>query len=166
LVVFTVDVDGRAVGRALPVGGGFMESRTPRTADVDGGVDRAGGDERVAETSPWSMLEVPSPRWAVAVAVPSCRYDVEPGRRAWLGDPVSGSWATVVAGGDGTYRVRQAGVRRLWDEAEVAYRWWQDHSEPLVTEWQWTITPNRQSIGLPGMTDERGSSVLRRKFAP
>lgn len=148
LVAFMVDVDGSATGRTLPMGVGFMESRTHRTADVPCEVDRAGGGERITTVAPWPMLEVPSPRWALAVAIPSCRYDIEPGRRAWLRDPVSGSWATVVPHVDGTFLVGQAGPRRLWDEAEAAYHWWQDGGEPFITDWQWTITPNCQSIGL------------------
>jgi hypothetical protein len=132
------------------MGVGFMESRTRRTADVDSGeVDWTVGDERVTSIKPEAMLEVPSPRWALAVAIPSCRYDVEAGRRAWLRDPVAGSWATVVPGDNGTHLVQQAGVRRLWDEAEAAYRWWQAHGEPFIAEWQWTITPDRQSVELP-----------------
>lgn len=150
LVAFTVGPDGSATGRTLPMGVGFMESRTARTLEVPDGLDWTGGDERISAIAPGPLLEVPSPRWALAVAVPSCRYDVEPGRRAWLRDPVSGSWATVVPADSGTYLVRQAGVRRLWDEAEAAYRWWRDHGKPFITEWRWTITPDRQTIELPG----------------
>lgn len=148
LVTFKVYGNGCAVGRTLPMGVGFMESRTQRTADVDGEVGGAGGEERVTSVAPWPLLEVPSPRWTVAVAVPSCRYGLEPGRRAWLRDPVSGSWATVVPRDDGTHAVRQGGVRRLWDEAEAAYHWWQDNGEPFITDWEWTITPDRQSSSL------------------
>jgi protein-L-isoaspartate O-methyltransferase len=160
LVVFAADGNGSATGRTLPMGVGFMESRTARTPEVTSGdVGSVGGDERVSALAPWPLLEVPSPRWALAVAVPSCRYDVEPGRRAWLRDPVSGSWATVAPGDDGTYLVRQAGIRRLWDEAEAAYRWWQAHGEPFITDWQWTITPHRQSIELPQARGEGVGSI-------
>jgi hypothetical protein len=66
----------------------------------------------------------------------------------WLGDPVSGSWASVVPDGNGDYLVRQSGVRRLWDEAEAAYRWWRHNGEPRVTDWRWTMTPERQAVAV------------------
>jgi protein-L-isoaspartate O-methyltransferase len=158
LVEFTVVGDGTATGRTLPMGVGFMESRSQRTADVpDVGMGwEHDADERVTTIAPSTLLQVPSPRWALAVALGSCRYDIEestqerPYRRAWLCDPVSDSWASVVpaetVGSSRRYLVRQSGIRRLWDEAEAAFRWWQDQGKPFITEWEWTITPDRQSI--------------------
>jgi protein-L-isoaspartate O-methyltransferase len=158
LVEFTVHEDGTATGRTLPMGVGFMESRSQRTPDSpDDGMDwEQDADERITTIAPWTLLDVPSPRWALAVALGSCRYNIEestekrPYRLAWLRDPISGSWASVVPTGSsersGEYLVRQSGIRRLWDEAEAAYRWWHDHGQPFITEWQWTITPDRQSI--------------------
>lgn len=81
------------------------------------------------------------------------RYDVwkaseyRPGV-AWLVDPLSGSWASVVPEGE-RFRVRQVGPRRLWDAAEAAYRWWVERGEPPLSAWEWTITPDRQSVTLP-----------------
>jgi hypothetical protein len=135
----------------LTMGVPFGEPRSQRTSRIAAGhLDLDGADERVTTTEPWPVLEVPSARWAVAVAVPSCGYDLKPGRRVWLEDPVTGSWASVVPLGDKEFLVRQAGARRLWDEAEAAYRWWRQRGEPFITTWQWTITPDRQSIRLPG----------------
>lgn len=100
------------------------------------------------------MLLDEASRWAAAVAVPSCRYDLEKKTAqrdhgvAWLTDPVSGSWASVVPGDGGGYIARQCGPRRLWDEVETAYRWWQSQGGPPVEAWMWTITPDRQSITL------------------
>jgi hypothetical protein len=79
--------------------------------------------------------------------MPSCGYDLGD-RRVWLTDPVSGSWASVVPQGDDTYLVRQAGPRRLWDEAEAAHRWWHGMGRPHITDWRWTITRERQGIGV------------------
>lgn len=157
LVEFTVHEDGTATGRTLPMGVGFMESRSQRTPDVpDDGLDwEQDVARRVTTIAPWPLLEVPTPRWALAVALGSCRYDIEesteerPYRLAWLRDPISGSWASVVPAGSedsGEYLVRQSGVRRLWDEAEAAFGWWEDSGRPFITEWEWTITSDRQSI--------------------
>ncbi len=67
---------------------------------------------------------------------------------AWLADSLSGSWASVTPEGE-RFRVRQAGPRRLWDAAETAYRWWKSRGEPPLSTWEWTITPERQSVILP-----------------
>ncbi|MGH3903319.1 MAG: hypothetical protein ACRDTE_03855 [Pseudonocardiaceae bacterium] len=66
---------------------------------------------------------------------------------AWLRDPLSDSWASIVPDGD-RFQVRQAGPRRLWDTAEAAYRWWQARGEPPLSAWTWTATPDRQSVTL------------------
>lgn len=149
LVAFTVHGDGTATGRTLPMGVGFMESRSQRTPDAsDDDIDweRDGTTERITTIKPWPLLDVPSPRWALAVALPSCRYGIEPRQRMWLCDPVSGSWASVVPIVDGLHLVRQHRPRRLWDAAEAAYRWWQDSGEPHITEWRWTVSADRQAV--------------------
>jgi protein-L-isoaspartate O-methyltransferase len=148
LVEFTVHGDGTATGRTLPMGVGFMESRLQRTGEApEQDWERDGTQESITTVEPRRVLEVPSPRWAVAVAVPSCRYGIE-GELVWLSDPVSGAWASAVPAGRGRFLVRQNGIRRLWDEVEIAYRWWCARGEPFITEWRWTITPDRQEIGL------------------
>jgi protein-L-isoaspartate O-methyltransferase len=159
LVRFTVHGDGTATGRTLPMGVAFMESRSARvprpTTDDQPVWEQDGTDESITKIVPWPFLGTPSSRWALAVALPSCRYDIEPStderpyKLAWLHDPVSGSWASAVPLGKGNYRVRQSGIRRLWDEAEAVHRWWQSNGEPFITSWVWTITPDGQSISLP-----------------
>ncbi|WP_431874533.1 methyltransferase domain-containing protein [Amycolatopsis sacchari] len=156
LVEFTVNEDGTATGRTLPMGVGFMESRSQRTAEApDDGLDLESGyaDKRVTTIDPAKLLEVPSPRWALAVALGSCQYDIEeatparPHKLTWLRDPLTDSWASVTPmDSPGEYRVRQRGVRRLWDEAEAAYLWWVEKGQPFITAWEWLITPDRQSI--------------------
>jgi hypothetical protein len=148
LVAFTVHGDGTATGKTLPMGVGFMESRSQRTPAAAADGDEEGAVERVTRIRPGPLLEVPSPRWALAVAVPSCRYDVE-ATGVWLRDPVSDSWASVVPQGD-AYLVRQAGARRLWDEAEAAHRWWHGVGRPHITDWYWTISRDRQTVTPPG----------------
>lgn len=158
LVRFTVHDDGTASGRTLPMGVAFMENRTDRTARAPlcgFNPEQDGTDERVTDVKPWPMLTLPSPRWALAVALPSCRYDIEPSsehrpyKLAWVYDPLSDSWASAVPLCEGKYRIRQSGIRRLWDEAEAAYRWWTENGEPHITKWRWTITPDRQSTTVP-----------------
>lgn len=158
LVVFEVRDGGVAIGRPTSrMRVGFMELREQRVADSD--TEGLLWDDPDAEVSytdipPWPVLGNESCRWAVAVAVPSCRYDLwtktedRPTGVAWLRDPLSRSWATVAQAED-RYIVRQFGPRRLWDEVEVAYRYWLRRGEPPLEAWEFAITAERQSVYLP-----------------
>lgn len=158
LVRFSVSNEGLVHGRAISVRVGFMEIRSHRVASLPSD-DLRWNDEfaqqSTTDVSPFGVLLYEDPRWAVAVALPSCRYNLEkrtPERDhgvAWLTDPVSGSWASIVPGDDDTYIARQSGPRSLWDEAETAYRWWKRNGEPPIEAWEWTITRDRQSVTLP-----------------
>lgn len=157
LVRFVVGEDGTATGRATALRVGFMELRSHRVASDPVGAERfddPAADLGFTDLAPWVPLLADDHRWPIAVAVPSCRVNVwdrtedRPGV-AWLRDPLSGSWASIVPEGNDRYVVRQFGPRRLWDAAEAAYRWWQQRGEPPLSAWQWTITPDRQSVALP-----------------
>jgi protein-L-isoaspartate O-methyltransferase len=157
LVRFVVGEDGTARGHAVPwLKVKFMDIRSHRVASADFGSLQWNDDsaeQSSTDLAPWVPLLADDHRWPIAVALPGCRYQVwkatgdRPGV-AWLVDPVSGSWASVVGDG-GRFRVRQFGPRRLWNAAETAYRWWQERGEPPLSAWEWTITPDRQSVTLP-----------------
>ncbi|WP_020667407.1 methyltransferase domain-containing protein [Amycolatopsis nigrescens] len=150
LVRFTVHEDGTATGRMMPMGVGFMEhrlDRTPSNPDELPDWQDDSAERRTTKTKPWLMLSDAVSRWALAVALPSCRYGIEEGRLAWFRDPLTGSWASVVPdAGEGRFLVRQRGIRRLWDEAEAAHRWWIEAGQPAGPDWLWTVTPDRQAI--------------------
>ena len=156
LVRFVVGEDGAACGTAVPwMKVGFMDLRAqrgPSSALSELCWDDERADRTYTDVAPWVPLLADDHRWPLAVALPSCRYDVwkktedRPGV-ALLGDPGSGSWASVVQEGD-RYLVRQHGPRRLWDAAEAAYVWWQGKGKPPIEAWEWTITPDRQSVTL------------------
>ncbi|MGH3912563.1 MAG: methyltransferase domain-containing protein [Pseudonocardiaceae bacterium] len=153
LVRFIVDQGGAATGRMTPLGVEFMEVRSQRTVktpddNFDWHDDTA--DQKITRIRPWLMFSDFISRWALAVALPSCRYDMADNEFVWLRDPVSGSWASVVPIDNGNLLVRQKGIRRLWDEAEAAYRWWIGEGRPVGPDWVWTITPQRQTIQLDG----------------
>lgn len=138
----------------LPAGLGPLLEEVPREKFIPDR-EQDGTDESVTEVVPWPFLGTPSSRWALAVAMPQCRAEIEPStaerdyKLGWLHDPVSGSWASLVPLGNGKYLVRQAGIRRLWDEAAAVHRWWTAKGEPFITDWIWTITPDGQSISVP-----------------
>jgi protein-L-isoaspartate O-methyltransferase len=157
LVRFEVNADGVAIGHAVPwMTVGFMELRAQRTQSA--GLSELRWDDDTADRTytdlaPWVPLLADDHRWPLAVALPSCRYEVlkktpdRPGV-AWLVDPVSDSWASVVQDGE-RYLVRQQGPRRLWDAAASAYSWWQTKGSPPIEAWEWTVTRDRQTITLP-----------------
>jgi protein-L-isoaspartate O-methyltransferase len=160
LVCFEVTAHGTAIGRTAPMSVGFMElrqHRTPRAPEANPPWRADPGEPSISALDPAAALFDPAARWALAVAMPSCRYDIHDtpadgaidgtAELAWLCDPISESWATIAVGADQRgFQVRQAGPRRLWDEAHAAYAWWQHTGEPDVEAWEWIITPDRQSI--------------------
>jgi protein-L-isoaspartate O-methyltransferase len=157
LVRFIVGDDGTATGLATDrLRVGFMELRSQRV--VSGAMsgwqwDDPSADVTFTDLAPWRPLLTENPRWAIAVAVPNCRYDVwektaERRGVAWLRDPLSQSWASIAQHDDDVFIVRQHGPRRLWNEVEAAVRWWQGKGEPALEAWIWTITPKRQSVTL------------------
>jgi protein-L-isoaspartate O-methyltransferase len=157
LVRFDVHEDRTATGAPVPMRVGFMELRSHRNPlPVWAELRWDDQDAEISETEiePWSLLHKEPSRWAVGVAVPACRYAVwkrTPERDhgvAWLVDPLSRSWATVVPAGRGRYTVRQHGPRRLWDEAAAAYRWWVNQGKPALDQWRFTIEPTRQTAQL------------------
>lgn len=161
LVRLVVDEDGTATGHATSrLRVGFMEMRSHRIAASWAALqwDDPAADASYTDLAPWMPLLDENHRWPIAMALPSCRYEVwerteeRPGV-AWLCDALSGSWASIVRDGD-RHVVRQSGPRRLWDAAEAAYRWWQNRGEPPLETWVWTMTPNRQSVTLKTLLED------------
>lgn len=52
--------------------------------------------------------------------------------RLWVGDEAGTSWASVDYDGRqlDTFHVRRHGPRRVWDDVETAWVWWNDHGRP------------------------------------
>jgi protein-L-isoaspartate(D-aspartate) O-methyltransferase len=160
LVRLHVGANGAACGQAVSMRVGFMELRAQRTPGASwSGLrwDDPDVDAVLTDVDPFTALLHEASRWAIAVSVPSCRYDLEKRTNqrghgvAWLLDPITGSWASVIPTTPRSdhYLARQAGPRRLWDEAATAYHWWDQQGQPPIEAWQWTITAHRQRIHLP-----------------
>lgn len=68
----------------------------------------------------------------------------------------STDWAVVVFRDDRKEAtVHQCGPRRLWDEAEAAYRWWAGNGRPGVERFGLTVTADGHTTWL----DDPGNVV-------
>ncbi|MGH3913955.1 MAG: protein-L-isoaspartate O-methyltransferase family protein, partial [Pseudonocardiaceae bacterium] len=134
LVRLVVSDEGTARGHVdAELRAGFMHLRAQRTARTALGAlawDDESADLLHTSVDIWDPLHHPAWCWALAVAIPSCRYNTyPPGERSprrliLFQDPLSGSWASIHgADDDGRLTVRQSGPRRLADEALAAIRW-------------------------------------------
>lgn len=159
LVRLVVGDDGIARGHAdatLTVGFMHLRAQRPNRAALNKiPWDDDTADLAHSRVDPWEPLHDPDWCWAVAVAVPSCRYDTYPAgecsqRRLLLfEDPISGSWASVHGPDDsGRCAVRQSGPRRLADEVFAAIRWYANRGAPPLSAWRWEVGPHRQSVTL------------------
>ncbi|MET7300401.1 methyltransferase domain-containing protein [Embleya sp. NPDC005575] len=143
-LVLTPDHHGGARGRFVH-GGAFMSLRSHRSRvrDVAATVVRPGDvpDTSVTTLSPWDVAG--GDRHAEAVMglmLPGLRthWNDEPTAdddfrsRLWIWDDALTSWATVDYDGRqlDTFRLRQHGPRRLWDETAAAWSWWTGAGRP------------------------------------
>ncbi|MEU4209525.1 methyltransferase domain-containing protein [Streptomyces sp. NPDC026206] len=74
-------------------------------------------------------------------------------RPVWFYGLTDRSWACVQFRDQDTARVWQSGPRRLWDEVEVAYRWWLGRDKPEHTRFGLTVTPEEQRAWLDDPAD-------------
>lgn len=87
--------------------------------------------------------------FAVGLQVPNCAHvpdRKQAGKRpVWFYSLTDKSWAVVVfRDGHETATVYQSGDRRLWDEVEAAFRWWQEQGRPGFHRFGLTVTADRQ----------------------
>ncbi|MFF4051954.1 protein-L-isoaspartate(D-aspartate) O-methyltransferase [Streptomyces chartreusis] len=75
--------------------------------------------------------------FAIGVQVPDLFCRVEPGHdgayRLWLFNTGVTSWASAdFVKGKAVFEVAQSGPRRLWEELEAAYGWWDQQGQPAL----------------------------------
>ncbi|MFG2139580.1 protein-L-isoaspartate(D-aspartate) O-methyltransferase [Streptomyces sp. NPDC048650] len=96
-------------------------------------------------------------RFALGLRVPNCLHVIaekrDGGRPVWLYGMTDRSWGCVWFRDGEAARVWQSGPRRLWDEAEAAYRWWEEKSRPGHERFGLTVTAEGQSAWLDDPTD-------------
>ncbi len=146
LLRLTVDDDGeRAVGSVVDWAT-FMRLRAQRPVIPDEPDDFAAVAERSTTDIDLTDFLSDDARFGVGLHVPECRLTWELGEDGyldtmWLLAP--DSWVSV----RGTV-VRQAGARRLWDEAATGYSWWVQSGRPRRNQYGVTVTADRQSLWL------------------
>ena len=153
IVCLTVAEDGSASGR-FTRSSAFMrlrQQRSPRPlvdAYLHGAKWPAGAEKTTTTLAPpktggWLVqlvtgLRVPGAFWRAE------RYG-NGAYTLWLYGTDTLSWATADYSRTAhTFEVRQSGPRRLWDEVEAAYRWWETNSRPGLERLGMTIGPEGQ----------------------
>ena len=163
LLALTVGGDGTATGSIVDRAS-FIRLRGQREPPSEPVLDIVGDNEDRAEASttdlhPYQFTGDYDAQLAISLRVPACDFtyvaynpEFDEGV-VWLVDRQSRSWAShthhsadVV---QDQYPVLQFGPRRLWDEIEAAYHWWEQAGRPRADQWLFTITPDGQRVQPP-----------------
>ncbi|MFJ6748255.1 protein-L-isoaspartate(D-aspartate) O-methyltransferase [Streptomyces sp. NPDC091266] len=141
----------------------FMKLRAQRVAPVvhsdyvPGSV--ADGDETSTTITEAEFVggQFTPQRFALGIRVPNCQHVIaekrDGGRPVWLYGTTDRSWACAWFRDGETARVWQSGPRRMWDEAEAAYQWWEEKSKPGHERFGLTVTAEGQSAWLDDPAD-------------
>ncbi|MEU5434820.1 methyltransferase domain-containing protein [Streptomyces sp. NPDC020719] len=90
--------------------------------------------------------------FALGMRVPDCVNVVadkhDGARPVWFYGLTDRSWACVQFRDGATARVWQSGPRRLWDEAEAAYRWWNEQGRPGFDRFGLTVNSDGERVWL------------------
>jgi protein-L-isoaspartate O-methyltransferase len=155
LARLTVDDDGAAYGPFIDNTVAFMWLRAQRAPRPDVPADRAGAATSTTTLHPDAVAFSDfDAMFAVGLQLPDVarRFvdaddDGSDDFTFWAFE--GSSWACVdVVEGIGTHRVRQHGPRRLWDEIEAAYQWWQETGRPETGRFGLAVTPECQYVYL------------------
>lgn len=146
LLRLTVDDDGeRAVGGVVDWAT-FMRLRAQRPVIPDEPDDfDVIAQHTTAEVDLADFLRDDA-RFGVGLHVPDCRLTWELGDDGYLDTLwllAADAWASVREG-----VARQAGARRLWNEAVAGYSWWIQCGRPGRDRYGVTVTADRQSVWL------------------
>lgn len=141
----------------------FMKLRSQRLSPVvheeyvPGGV--AEGDESSTAVTEAEFVgdHFGPERFALGLRVPRCRQVVaardDGARPVWFYGLDDRSWACCLFRDGKAARVWQSGSRRLWDEAEAVFRWWEDQGRPTTTRFGLTVTTRGERVWLDDPAD-------------
>ncbi|MFJ9842037.1 methyltransferase domain-containing protein [Kitasatospora sp. NPDC101155] len=151
VVRLAVREDGTAVGR-FTRSSAFMRmrqqrsTRPPLAAYLKGKSWPADGERSFTRLSPADTGDWID-QFAIGLQVRGCFWRAERYRDGsytlWLYSTDTASWATADWEAERTtYEVVQSGPRRLWDEVETAWRWWNAAGRPDFERFGLTVTPD------------------------
>ncbi|MFE4519772.1 protein-L-isoaspartate(D-aspartate) O-methyltransferase [Kitasatospora sp. NPDC056783] len=157
IVRLTVDGEGAASGR-FTRSSAFMMMRQQRY-EGEPVEDYLSGEWPGDSEQSWTKLDPEAAigddwpaQFACALALPDVYYrrnGFGEGWTWWLFDTAVTSWATVDSvPGESRFEVRQSGPRRLWDEVETAWRWWDDQGRPDFDRFGLTVGPGGHTAWL------------------
>ncbi|WP_405793369.1 methyltransferase domain-containing protein [Streptomyces sp. NBC_01506] len=166
---------GDAVARLVVAGGGeratgpftggveFMKARAQRLSPVvhsdyvnGSSADRDKSSTTISEDDFLGDRFSPQ-RFAVGLRLRDCVHVVAEKRDGelpvWFYGLTDRSWACVMFRDGDEASVWQSGPRRLWGEAEAAYRWWAEKGKPGYERFGLTVTAEGQSAWVDDPTD-------------
>ncbi|MFJ3220307.1 methyltransferase domain-containing protein [Kitasatospora sp. NPDC086801] len=158
IVRLTMSEDGSSASGRFTGGSAFMRLRQQRT-DRPPFEDYLHGQEWPADgvRSTTGLSPRATGGWfeqfVIGAAVPATfwrteRYD-NGAYTLWLYSRDTLSWASADYERDRTeYEVYQSGPRRLWDEVEAAWRWWDGHGRPGFDRFGLTVTAGSHTVWL------------------
>ncbi|MEV7024309.1 methyltransferase domain-containing protein [Kitasatospora sp. NPDC093558] len=140
--------DGQACGRFSPHSAFMLMRGQRRDLRIFRDVVR---DDHVPDESRASLAPNCMDDWEARFALGLKLGDVWTAwdhTRLWVATTDALSWAAV-----DPYEVWQYGPRRLWDEVEAAYRWWEQHGRPGPERFGLTVNGPDQWVWLDRPTD-------------
>ena len=158
LVALTVADDGTATGRfAIRAAFTWMHGEGVLVGALRDYVHRGDHpDKSTTDLDPRQGFGHPDADFAIGLHVPGCsrhRFaspDDAEEFTIWLLDVTGGDrcWASVAFEPGTAHTVEQYGPRRLWDEIESAYRWWQEAGRPEPSRFGLTVGPDGEQAWL------------------
>ncbi|WP_369171009.1 methyltransferase domain-containing protein [Streptomyces sp. R28] len=169
--------NGDAVVRLAVSGGGgeasgpftgpveFMKLRSQRLLPVvhteyvsdDNTADREKSETSITESELMGEGRFSPQSFAIGLRVRNCVHAVaekrDGARPVWFYGLTDRSWACVLFRENDTASVWQSGPRRLWEEIETAYRWWEDRGKPGHERFGLTVTAEGQRAWLDNPAD-------------
>jgi hypothetical protein len=155
LLALDVHTNGTATGKVVG-GASFMRLRDQRIphCPVPSEDVVPGATVRKTGLRPTDMVRNGGVLLAMSAHVPNCqaRYKAPSEETAgeaalYLTDRHSGSWARLYAHPDNdVHEVTQGGERRLFDEVEAVYTWWERQGCPRADRWRITVDRDGQRI--------------------
>jgi hypothetical protein len=159
LVRLSVAQDGTASGRFVRLVE-FMRLRSQRAprglSDVhipDGSLDNTDRSVTTVRGEDFVTGSYTTVPFMLGLRVKNCVQAVAPKRKdsrpVWFYGIGDTSWAVVVfRDGREQARVWQEGPRRLWDEVEAAFRWWEEQGRPEAERFGLTVDRDGQRAWL------------------